>query len=250
MKKVIYLIGCAIAIALSVVFMPESSGSIMTAGLSLASLPIIASLDRNGIKIELNKVNAVAIYDQYEKAHVAHVSQDVVSKYPSKKFGSRLSPGLFEAKDAEFTEYTIKRHTLVKIPNELNSSDEKHLSVVQKQLDSLKGTIQRIVSNNIKDVLTEGDEWAISEGLTTLDDLKDRYETRDTAGNRYSRGDIRVSDSGEVINGLLPREYSRRVYQPKFVADMDLREGNVVDSGEQTNDAGVEVMEAAGTLKS
>lgn len=248
MKKVLFLIGCAIAIALSVVLMPEMA-DVVTAGLGLATLPIIASLDRNGIKIDLGKVSAVAIYDQFEKAHVAHVKQDVVSKYPSKRFGSRLSAGLFQTSDGDYKEYTTTRHTLVKIPNELNSSDEKHLVKVQKQLDSLKGTIQRIVSYNLKDVLTEGDEWAVEEGLTTIDELKNRYETRDKEGSNWSGGELRRTADGEVINALLPREYSRRVYQPTFVADLDLR-GVVNGGGEQVEDIGVEVLEAAGVLKS
>lgn len=247
MKRVIFLLMAAIAIALSVVLVSDYSG-IIVSGLSLASMPVIASLDRNGIKIDLGKVNAVAIYDQYEKSHVAHVSQEVISKYPTKRFGSRLSAGLFSSSDAEFKEYTTTRHTLVKIPNELNSGDEKHLAKVQKQLDGLKGTIQRIISYNLKDVLTEGDEWAVEEGLTTIEDLQDRYETRDAEGSNWSGGQLRRAADGEVINALLPREYSRRVYQPTFVADLDLR-GVVSDSGEQVEDMGADVLEAAGTLK-
>ena len=208
----------------------------------------VGSVNKNGIIIVMDACNAEAIYDQFENSHVAHISQEIISKYPSRKFSNRLSTGLFEAKDDEFKEYTTKRHCLVKVPNELESGSKKDLAVVQKQLDSFKGSIQRIVSNELDDVLTEGDIWNMRENNVTREELAEKYETRDTDNNKYSRGELRKSTDGEVVNALLPREYSRRVYQNVFVEDLDKRYAGEIKN-EQADDAGSDVLGAMSTSK-
>jgi len=194
------------------------------------------SLNRNGIIIEMGGVEAVAIYDEFENSHVAHVKQTVVSKYPTKKFDSRLSSGLFKPEEGSYKEYESTRHTLVKVPSELKSDDEASLTAVQDQLNSFTGIIQRVVSHKLSDVLTEGDEWAIENvEEVTVEALEERYETRDSDGNRYSSGKLRVSVADGVVDDILPKEFSRRVYQNSFVEDVDHREGAI--STEQTEDA-------------
>lgn len=200
----------------------------------------LSAINRSGIMIVCATVVAQAIYDQFEKSHVAHVSQEIISKYPSKKFGNRLSSGLFsEEEDAEYTEYTTTRHTLVKIPSTLNSGSEDDLATIQAQLDKFPGTIQRIVSHDLKDVLTEGDEWLLAQKMVTMEELEERFETRDTANNRYSSGKLRLSVADGVIDDTLPKEYSRRVYQNTAVEDIDHRTGTVYT--EQEEDADTEV---------
>lgn len=199
--------------------------------------------DRNGVIIECQPVEAVAIYDQFENSHVAHVKQSIVSKYPTRRFNNRLSSGLFSADEGEYTEFESTRHTLVKVPNTLASANEADLLKVQSQLDQFPGTIQRIVSHNLDDVLTEGDEWALENvDEITRDTLEDRYETRDSENNRYSSGKLRVSAADGVVDETLPKEFSRRVYQNMFVEDKDLRKGSIgTHSAVQEEDVDAEI---------
>jgi len=197
------------------------------------------SFDRNGVIIECDPVEAVAIYDQFENSHVCHVKQIVRSKYPTRRYGNKLSSGLFEEDEGNYTEFESTRHTLVKVPNNLNSGNEEDLAQVQSQLDKFPGTIQRIVSHNLEDILTEGDDWALREGVFTRDQLEERFETRDTEGNRYSSGKLRVSVNDGVVDETLPKEYSRRVYQNQFVEDVDHRTGAI--GTQQTEDVDAEI---------
>lgn len=244
MKK-LFIISMLIMVVISLIFPVESASlsNTVMGGVTLMGAAAIADINKNGVIIELSSCTAEAIYDQFDDSHVAHISQKVVSKYPNRKFGNRLSTGLFTNSKDDYKIFENVRHTLVKVPNDLLSKNKKHLEVVQKQLDSFKGTIQRIVSNTLSDVLTEGDNWRVSEGLTTMEELADRYETRDSENNKYSAGELRMSSEGEVVNALLPREYSRRVYQSIFKADQDLRSVAGVGS-DQHEDMGAEVIDA------
>jgi hypothetical protein len=207
----------------------------------------VFEFDRNGIIFTGNPVEVVAIYDQFEGAHVAHVKQDIVSKYPKKKFGNSLSSGLFSnGDDAEHTEYVNTRHTLIKVPSEFKSDDEKSLKTVQEKLDAVNGTIQRIVSHNLEDVLTDEDRWAMEEGHFTREDAVERYETRDSENNKYSRGQLRVTSDGEIVDDTLPAEFSRRVYQNIFSEDVDKREGKIVISS-STEEADAQLEKAKST---
>lgn len=200
----------------------------------------INRINRNGITIVMEPCEAVAIYDNIKDRHVCHIKQRIVSKYPTRQFGSTLSTGLFDNSEGEVKEYENYRHTLVKIPSDLKPGDEK---AIQDRLNQFKGTIQRIVSHDLDDVLTDGDRWAIQNGIEGMsrEELADKYETRDSDGNRYSRGTLRVSSDGEVMDETLPAEYSRRVYQNSFVEDVDFRGSNVVISTNQKSDTDAEI---------
>ena len=173
------------------------------------------TINESGIKKERKAVKVIAILDQFKK--VAHVSQDIVTTYPTRRMNNDKSTGLFD-NVADGQQFTSTRHTLIVVP------DSATVANVEAQLSKFpNGVIQRVVTNNVHDILTKGDYWAMENGKTTLGDLEVKYETRDTEGNRYSGGEMRVTSSGELVNELLPAEYKRDFYQREFVEDQDLR---------------------------
>jgi len=161
---------------------------------------------------------------------VAHMTQEITTIYPGRRYGNSLSTGLYAGAE-EGKSFTSVRNCLVPVPEGVTV--EQVTEQLKKFPDSV---IQRITSNNINDVLTKNDEWAMNtinpetgQPYKTLDELKDQYETRDKEGNRFSNGAMRVSAVGELLDESLVPEYSRSFYQNSYVEDKDLREKILVE---------------------
>lgn len=177
-------------------------------------------VNETGIKKIYSPVNVEEILTGFKS--VAHLSQEITSVYPGRRMNSNKSTGLFDQPD-DGQKFNVTRHCLIPVPEGVTVEE-----VTSQLIKFPNGVIQRVVTNNIKDILTDGDVWAMNNTdengnpFTTLEALRDKYETRDKEGNRYSNGVLRVSVAGELVNDL-PEEYTRNFYQREFVEDLDLR---------------------------
>jgi hypothetical protein len=178
---------------------------------------------KSGVKKVYEAVKAIELLTNYKP--VVHISQDIVSIYPGRRMGNDKSTGLFDQPD-DGKKFTSTRHALVVV------GVGTTLAQVEAQLAQFpEGVIQRVVTNDINDILTDGDRWALAtinpetgEPYSTIEKLKDKYETRDTDGNRFSRGQMRVdAATGVVLNELLAEEYTRNFYQRVYTEDKDFR---------------------------
>lgn len=196
----------------------------------------VKSISNGGITVDVMPAEAVQIYDQF--GTVCHIRQEIKSQYPKRRMANSKSTGLFKNSEEDTEEYTNVRNTLVAVPEGLSEKE------VQKELDSFKGIIQRITSFNLQDVLTDGDQWALEnseETGVTIESLAERYETRDSEGNRYSDGELRVDSEGEVVNDDLDQEYTRLFYQNEYTPDEDLRSTETISNNVDPRNENVEV---------
>jgi len=179
-------------------------------------------VSKTGIKRVYGLVGVVEVMSQFKP--VAHVTQEITTIYPGRRMNSNRSTGLYDQPD-DGQSFSSTRNALV--PVKEGETKEQ----VEAQLSKFpEGCIQRVVTNNINDILTDGDIWAMNHDnpetgkpYFTEEDLKQKYETRDKEGNRYSAGKMRISVKGEVIDDTLPEEYTRNFYQREFKEDEDLR---------------------------
>jgi hypothetical protein len=173
-------------------------------------------INESGVKKVFGKVAVVgAIYTDFKP--VAHLTQTITSIYPARQLKTDKSTGLFTTPD-EGQKFESVRHCLVAVP--------KSATVEQVTAELAKypeGCIQNVLSNDINDVLTSGDRYILEQGTRDLDFFKDKYENRDSDGNRYSRGEIRMAHTGELLREDLPMEFKRSFYQNQYVADVDKR---------------------------
>jgi hypothetical protein len=182
---------------------------------------------KTGIKRIYGLVTVVEVLTQFKS--VAHVTQEITTIYPGRRMSNNKSTGLYDQPD-DGQSFTSTRNALVPI------KEGETKEQVEAQLSKFpEGCIQRVVTNNIGDILTDGDIWAMNHDdpktgrpYFTEEDLKQKYETRDKDGNRYSGGKMRVTAAGEVVNDTLVEEYTRNFYQRTFVEDEDLRVPEVV----------------------
>ena len=163
---------------------------------------------KTGINKTYNNVEAVNIYDGLGKNNSCHIKQTVLTVYPSAKMNNEFSSALFKAEGGE--EYVNTRYSFVPVPK------GKTIEEVQTQLNSFQqGMIYRIYTNNINDILTEGDYWSLSKGYSDIEELQDKYEVQDKEGVKYAQG--------KVNDGTLPREYKRDFFYASYKEDIDKR---------------------------
>jgi len=173
----------------------------------------------NGINKTFNNVTAIQVLESNGK-YVCHVNQVITTIYPSSRMSNDFSSGLFD--DEEGKTYESTRHTLIKLPGELE------IDAIQNQLDKFKeGNINRVLTNNINDILTDGDMWAINTGKTTLEDLESKYEVQDSNGVRYAQG--------KVNDGTYPKEFKRDFYNKTYIADEDKRENIAIEDDKEAD---------------
>lgn len=191
-------------------------------------------VSKSGVKRDYKPVEVVEIFTNFKS--VAHLQQDIESIYPGRRMSNNKSTGLFDQPD-DGQKFNVTRHCLIAIPE--GTTVEQVASQLSKNPN---GVIQRVVTNNIQDVLTDGDVWAMknrnpetNQPYATLESLKEKYETRDKEGNRYSAGQMRISVTGEIINDSLPEEFTRNFYQREYTEDLDLREKVTVEETAETS---------------
>ena len=120
--------------------------------------------------------------------------------------GNEFSSALFSAPDGKEYE-SNPRYAVIPIPEGV-TIEQVQLALQTKP----ESTVYSIVTNNIQDILTQGDHWAIEEGHSDIETLKEKYETRDKDNNKYS--------GGQLNTGNLPREYTRRFYVDHIKEDV------------------------------
>lgn len=175
--------------------------------------------NKNGINKNYNNVEAIEIYDGLGKNNSCHISQTVETVYPAARMGNEFSTGLFDSPAGKT--YTSKRYSFVPVPKGYTKEQ------VQERLNKFQeGCIYRILTNNLDDILTEGDMWNIRQGNITREDLENKYEVQDSEGKRYACG---VENTGQ-----LPKEFKRDFYNQTSKEDIDKREHKSTNSVVQT----------------
>ncbi len=168
-------------------------------------------LTKNLNEVKLHKINQADFGDSLT------IKQTIETVYPSKRYNSSLSEGLFN-NDSDGESYQNTRYCLVKAPTGITEEEAK------EQLSKFpEACIQQIVSNRLNDILSDNDLYAIENGLVTEEELSDRYEMQDSQGNRYIDGKIRVNSDGELLSNTSKREYRRFVFRQQYVEDVDNR---------------------------
>lgn len=188
-------------------------------------------VSESGVKRVFKPVEVVEVFDNFKS--VAHLQQEIETVYPGRRMSNNKSTGLFDQPDDGQT-FNATRHCLIAIPD--GTTVEQVASQLSKNPN---GVIQRVVTNNIEDILTDGDIWAMNNTdpntnfpYVTLDSLKEKYQTRDKDGNRYSGGQMRTTSAGEIVDDTLPEEFTRNFYQREYAEDIDLRKKVTVETKE------------------
>jgi len=172
----------------------------------------------------------IVISDFSDNYDMALLRQDVTTIYPAVGASNNKAGVLFNADDfGDGNEYTQKRYTLIKVPKGITA--EK----VEDQLKALRDsgkrpTIYKILSNDIMDVLTDNQIYAIENGLGEMD--YDDYKEKNI---------VRNSEEEVVTDPWGATQYSEKFFQPDFKEDIDLRvkEGtrvSVADSADVHDD--------------
>lgn len=166
-------------------------------------------MSNSGVKVTKSKVEAVKVFEGTGKTNAVHITQVTTKEYPSARYSNDKADGIFSNPTGEV--YTSKRHALAAVPK------NTEIDAIQKQLDTMGGAcIYRITSNDIDDVLTDGDRYSLGNGDLEVENLKDKYESKNSEGDVFSNGE-------ENNDGILPREYTRNFFSAVEKSDKDLR---------------------------
>lgn len=198
-----------------------------------------------GLRKEIQSIQAIKVGQGKFGKDWAYLEQIITSFYPSKKYGNNFSVSLFQEEEKENEkEFTNTRRCLIACPSGIT------LEKVQENLDKLeKGYIYTLISNDINDLLTDGDKYMLTQGLS-LDDISTKYLTRDKTGKVYSRreniGFIEqvVQPDGTTKNvvhlnsGAIP-EYRRSFISATYREDEDFR--TTISSNSSSTDENIEV---------
>lgn len=154
------------------------------------------------------------IINTFEKP-VIHIAQEIETVYPERMMDTGFGPGLY---DNSVKSFKSVRNTIVKVPDSSTSEE-----IIQK-LGEYDSHIYSIVSNDVRDVLNYLDLYRLDFLGVELFELEDKYETQDKFGNRYSKGKLRMTSDGEIVDEDLPKEFRRYVYSRNYEEDKDLRQ--------------------------
>ena len=199
----------------------------------------------SGLRKEIQSIQAIKVGQGKFGKDWAYLEQQITSFYPSKKYGNNFSISLFPEEEKENEqEYTNTRRCLIACPSGIT------IEKVQENLDKLeKGYIYTLISNDINDLLTDGDKYMLSQGLN-LNDISTKYLTRDKTGKIYSRREeigfieqITLADGSTKNNvilnsGAIP-EYRRSFLSATYKEDEDFR--TTVTSNSSSTDENIEV---------
>ena len=137
-------------------------------------------MENSGIKkeyapITVDKVDA----DQYKTdVDSAQIRQIVTKVYPSASISNSMSDSLFSADDfdLEGKEFTETRVTWISVPKGTSAAD------VQAMLDkNPNAKIYKVLSH--EPILTDGQEYALENGLTDLATFENAQLVQDNDGN-------------------------------------------------------------------
>ena len=165
----------------------------------------------------------------------AHLSQERTMVYPARNLGTGFGDGLFD--NPEGDKYASTRHTLVSVPE---GSDEE---VIKAKLEGTEdGTIFRILSNNIMDVIGSKNKNALEQGLTDLDVLRARHIVQNGDGDifaNYTKDGNELPEEERVVGKVIKEdgktvgmeitnenailEYKTDVFSRTYRADEDKR---------------------------
>lgn len=162
----------------------------------------------SGIKVSYGKVTVAQILprtvNSKKGVNKAQLKQEVTKIYPATRVGNSESDSLFSTSEFGLQDgktYKSTRVTLIDVP------ENATVAQVQAAIDSTKATLFNKYSYNIEDVLTEEQKQAISAGLTTLADFKDKLLVRNAEGKQ--------------IEGNA--QYRQTFFKKEYVEDVDHR---------------------------
>lgn len=110
----------------------------------------------------------------------AQLRQEVITSYPGGSTGNSMTENLFAAEDFGFqgSTYTSQRVTWIPVPETATEEQVKALLAAKPN-----ARIWNCLSNNVKDVMTDEQHYAVTSGQQTLDFFEDKLRIRDTNGN-------------------------------------------------------------------
>lgn len=161
----------------------------------------------NQIKKAFNPITVDEVKASQYKDHLlqAQVRQTVTTTYPSKRVGNSLSDSLFSTENfgiADGQSFNSTRVTWVDVPLNTTKAQVEEL-LAQKP----NARIQRIISNDVMDVLTDEQKSAIERGVRTVAEYKES---------------LRVKDGNGVDLPGTP-QYRQYFFKTTAVEDIDLR---------------------------
>lgn len=160
-------------------------------------------INRTYGKITVDAVNASQFKDGVMQAQLRQV---ITTTYPSKRAGNSLSDSLgFTQDDFNFGDgqsFDSTRITWIDVPEGTTIQKVKELLKAKPQ-----ACIQRIISNNVEDVLTAEQKSAISRGLRTLDQYKESLVVK--------------KQDGSALKGA--PQYRQHFFKAVATEDKDLR---------------------------
>jgi hypothetical protein len=182
-----------------------------------------------GLRKEIQSIVAVKTGAGKFGKDWCYCTQKIKSYYPTKTYGNNFSVSLFpeEEKNGE-KPYENTRRLLIACP--AGTTLEK----VQSNLDKItEAYIYTLISNDIKELLTDGDKYQITQGLS-LEDISTKYLTRNKKGTIFSRKEeigfveqITLPDGStknvaHINPGAIP-EYRRSFLSAVYREDEDFR---------------------------
>ena len=137
-------------------------------------------MENSGIKKVYAKITVDKVEQDQFKADLfsAQIRQIVTKVYPSASISNNMSDSLFGADkfDLKGSEYSETRVCWISVPH--GSTAEQ----VQAQLDSCPNArIYKVLSH--EPILTDGQEYALEQGLTDLAAFENKQLVRDNDGN-------------------------------------------------------------------
>lgn len=161
----------------------------------------------NQIKTVYGKITVDSVTESEYKKGIfqAQLRQPITKVYPSVKIGNSNSDSLFGAESFKLADgktYESTRVTWINVP------EGETVKSVQAKIDGLKeACIYRMISNDVFDVLHDGQKQAIEAGIRSVDQFMDSLLVRDREGNE--------------LEGT--PQYSQSFFKMSFTEDLDMR---------------------------
>jgi hypothetical protein len=180
--------------------------------------------EEKGIRKEVktNPIQVARVYAasyQKEGTLTAELKQTIATEsyYPAKSVSNSFQDSIFPTKAFGFEEknYTSSETRVAWIPVPVGTTVEQ----VQAAIDAKpSATIYRILSN--RPILTEDQQYAIAQKLTTLDQIGDSQVVRYPLGHEMA---------GKLILSNGKPQYKKTFYKSEAIADMDHRTEDPAD---------------------
>lgn len=164
-------------------------------------------INANQIKTIYGKITVDSIGESEYKKGIfqAQLRQKITRAYPSVKVGNSHSDSLFGAdafKLPDGQSYESTRVTWINVP------EGTTVEALQAKLDTLpEACIYRIISNDVTDVMHDGQHQAVNAGIRSIDKFMDSLLVRDREGNE--------------LEG--PSQYSQSFFKMTYTEDVDMR---------------------------